>query len=125
MVNKRRPKQVAVALKAAKLKAKANPQPPPQLTRREINGLNRKRQLMAEAYREEQERQEQSKAPRLLTKRQVLARVPVSFVTLWHWMQQGKFPRARKVGGKTCWFESEINAWLEALPLSQVKEKAA
>jgi predicted DNA-binding transcriptional regulator AlpA len=60
----------------------------------------------------------------LLTKKQVLERAGgVSFPTLWKWMRAGKFPRARTAGNlKSVWLESEVEAWMSALPLSRLKD---
>jgi predicted DNA-binding transcriptional regulator AlpA len=62
---------------------------------------------------------------RLLSKAQVLDRVPVTFPTLWAWMRAGKFPRARIIGSKSCWVESEVEAWIAARPLRRLKGDAA
>jgi len=113
--------QVPLARKAAALKAKAkqqHPQPTPQ----QIKALNRKAQVAADAFAEELEKHEQDKqVPRLLSKAQMLQRIPFTYPTLWAWMRKGIFPRARQVGGKTCWLESEINAWIAAQPLRRFK----
>jgi predicted DNA-binding transcriptional regulator AlpA len=58
---------------------------------------------------------------RLLSKRQVLDRVGASYPTIWHWMTVGRFPRSRTVGGKVMWLESEVNQWIEALPVARLK----
>jgi prophage regulatory protein len=59
----------------------------------------------------------------LLDKKQVINRVGVSFPTIWKWMRAGKFPRARTVGDlKSVWLESEVEAWVAALPLSRLKD---
>jgi predicted DNA-binding transcriptional regulator AlpA len=58
---------------------------------------------------------------RLLSKREVLAIVGVSYPTLWSMMRAGTFPRSRVVGGKSMWLSSEIEAWLAALPVRQLK----
>ena len=57
----------------------------------------------------------------LLSKRQVLAIINVSYPTLWSWMRQGKFPRSRVVGGKSMWRSDEVDAWLSALPVRKLK----
>jgi predicted DNA-binding transcriptional regulator AlpA len=61
---------------------------------------------------------------RLLSKRQVLDRVGVTYVTLWNWMRAGTFPRARVMVGKSCWIESEVDAWAAALPERRLKGDA-
>jgi predicted DNA-binding transcriptional regulator AlpA len=57
----------------------------------------------------------------LLSKRQVLAIANVSYPTLWAWMRAGTFPRSRVVGGKSMWLSTDIEAWLAALPVRQLK----
>jgi predicted DNA-binding transcriptional regulator AlpA len=60
----------------------------------------------------------------LLSKRQVLAIIHVSYPTLWSWMRQGKFPRSRVVGGKSMWLSTDIEAWLATLPVRKLKGDA-
>ena len=57
----------------------------------------------------------------LLSKRDVLAIVGVSYPTLWSMMRANTFPRSRKVGGQSKWVSSEVAAWLAALPKSRLK----
>ena len=60
---------------------------------------------------------------RLLSKKQVLDRVGVSFPTIWRWMLAGTFPRARAIGDlKSVWLESEAEAWINALPTRHLKD---
>jgi prophage regulatory protein len=58
---------------------------------------------------------------RLISKPEVLDRVGVTFPTIWKWMREGKFPRSRELGGKVAWIESEIEAWIAALPVRRLK----
>lgn len=58
---------------------------------------------------------------RLLSKAEVIERVGRTFPTIWLWMQQGKFPRARDLGGRPVWLENEINDWIAALPIRKFK----
>lgn len=56
---------------------------------------------------------------KLLSKRQVLALVPVSPATLARWEAQGLFPRRFHIGGngvwkKAFWREDEVADWIEA-----------
>jgi predicted DNA-binding transcriptional regulator AlpA len=60
-------------------------------------------------------------APRLLSKHEVLDISGCTYPTLWAWMRAGKFPRSRIVGGKSMWLSSEIDAWLEGLPVRPLK----
>jgi predicted DNA-binding transcriptional regulator AlpA len=54
---------------------------------------------------------------RLIFKPEVLHRVGLSFPTIWKLMQLGRFPRARIIGGKSAWIESEISDFIATLPL--------
>ena len=58
---------------------------------------------------------------RLLSKMEVCERVGKTFPTLWLWMQQNRFPRARDCGGRPMWLEHEVNEWIERLPLRKFK----
>jgi predicted DNA-binding transcriptional regulator AlpA len=58
---------------------------------------------------------------KLLTKRDLLERVGVSYPTIWKMMCAGTFPRSRAIGGKLVWLESEVNEWIAALPLTALK----
>jgi len=60
-------------------------------------------------------------AERLLTKREVLDIVGLSYPTVWAWMRAGRFPRSRIVGGRSMWRSSEVDAWLAALPMRPLK----
>jgi predicted DNA-binding transcriptional regulator AlpA len=62
---------------------------------------------------------------RLVHKGELLERLGVSFPTIWSWMRRGTFPRARVVGGKSCWLSSEIDAWVASLPVRRLKGDAA
>jgi prophage regulatory protein len=65
---------------------------------------------------------DQSKAPRLLKKREVTILVGVDPVTLWRWIRAGKFPKPRTIGatndkdGTLRWLETDIQEWITALP---------
>ena len=58
----------------------------------------------------------------LIFKRELLKRVPLSFPTIWKMMREGRFPRARIIGGKSAWLESEIDQFLTDLPVRPYKE---
>ena len=51
---------------------------------------------------------------RLLNRRQMRQRVPVSDMTIWRWEAADLFPRHLTINGRNYWRESELNAWLEA-----------
>jgi predicted DNA-binding transcriptional regulator AlpA len=59
---------------------------------------------------------------KILTKREMLDRVGVSYQTIWNWMCEGKFPRSRLLGDqKVVWLEHEIEQWLATLPVQLLK----
>ena len=58
---------------------------------------------------------------RLLDKVEVCRIANVTFPTIWQWMRNGEFPRSRIVGGKSMWLSTEIEAWIAALPVRQLK----
>ena len=58
---------------------------------------------------------------RLLSKREVLGIVGVSYPTIWSMMRANTFPRSRVVGGKSMWLSTEVEAWMAALPRSRLK----
>ena len=64
------------------------------------------------------------KPPKLIYKAEVLKRIGLSYTTIWKWMPQGTFPRSRVCGGKTCWLESDIDAWILARPIRRLKGDA-
>ncbi len=58
---------------------------------------------------------------RLISKAEVCDKVGKTFPTIWQWMRAGKFPQARDLGGRPAWVESEIDAWIAALPVREYK----
>jgi predicted DNA-binding transcriptional regulator AlpA len=58
---------------------------------------------------------------RLISKAEVCDRVGRTFPCIWAMMRAGKFPRARELGGKPAWIESEIEAWIASLPVREYK----
>jgi prophage regulatory protein len=66
--------------------------------------------------------QRPKKSKRLLDRKEVLARVPLSYPTIWDMMQKGTFPRGRAVGDqKVCWLESDIDDFIDGLPVKKLK----
>lgn len=61
----------------------------------------------------------------LMSKREVLKTVGLSYPTIWSRMRKGQFPRSVVVGkgaaAKVMWRKSEIEAWLESLPRQRLK----
>ena len=60
-------------------------------------------------------------ATRLLSRAEVLDRCGISYPAIWKRMQNGTFPRAVCVGEKSFWIESEVEAWIAALPRRRLK----
>ncbi len=58
----------------------------------------------------------------LLTRAQVLRRVPVSYTTLWQWMRAGTFPRSVVIGPNTVgWYAHEIDEFCRTRPRRELK----
>ena len=58
-----------------------------------------------------------TKPKRFLSRAEVLARVPLSYVWIWKLMAEGKFPLSRQLGERRiAWVESEIEEWMDARP---------
>jgi predicted DNA-binding transcriptional regulator AlpA len=118
-------RQVAVAKKAAELKAKKRK---PALSPR-LQAINEadiiETALAADGVRRlhDEHHAHGARAPpvRLLHKGEVLAIVGVTYPTLWAWMRQGRFPRSRIVGGKSMWLSTEVEHWLAGLPVRRLK----
>ena len=61
---------------------------------------------------------------KILTKKQVLARVPMSYPTLWSMMQRGLFPRSRQMSEERVgWIEAEIDNWIAKLPVRAIGDE--
>jgi prophage regulatory protein len=63
--------------------------------------------------------------PRLLSKAEVLALVPVSYPCLWAMMVRGEFPRARRLSpnsNRVAWLADEVSAWIESRPVQKLKD---
>jgi predicted DNA-binding transcriptional regulator AlpA len=87
-----------------------------------VKVVNSKIEVVRQAAQQQLNAQEPSAPPeRLLTRAELLQRVPVTFPTIWSWMREGKFPPARHLGVKTFWLESEVSAWIRGLPLREYK----
>jgi predicted DNA-binding transcriptional regulator AlpA len=59
------------------------------------------------------------------SKADVVRMVKVCPVTIWNWMKDGKFPRARKSGtarnSKVMWLSHEVDAWMQSRSFSTLK----
>ena len=61
----------------------------------------------------------------LLTKKEVLRRVGVTYPTIWTWMKEGLFPRSvvlqpTQKYSKVAWREEDIDEWCKARPDSKL-----
>ena len=62
---------------------------------------------------------------KFLTLSDVIDRVAVTRSTIYRWMQAGSFPRPIKVGIRSLWLESDIQAWIrEQIARPQSEERA-
>ena len=58
---------------------------------------------------------------KLISKREMLDLVPLSYPTVWKLMQEGTFPRAIAIGAQNFWRDSEVREWINSQPLRQFK----
>jgi prophage regulatory protein len=58
---------------------------------------------------------------RLLDRKELLAKVNLTYPTIWKMMREGTFPHSRAIGGKVVWIESEVDDWIARLPLRRLK----
>jgi predicted DNA-binding transcriptional regulator AlpA len=117
-------------------KPKQNPKPPPSTIqqRRLKKRRLRKKLLPPSPSHDKRERDIRAEdAPvdaspggspiRFLTKKEVCARVRLTFPTIWKKMREGTFPRARATNtdyaSPIVWLEHEIEAWMLGLPARQ------
>jgi prophage regulatory protein len=61
------------------------------------------------------------KPPRFIYRNELLARVGVTYTSIWLWVRDGKFPAPRELGGghqrgRLAWLESEIDEWMNSRP---------
>ena len=58
---------------------------------------------------------------RLIGKAEVIARVGVTYQTIWKLMSEGRFPRSVAFADKAMWFEDEIDQFVNSLPRRVLK----
>jgi predicted DNA-binding transcriptional regulator AlpA len=55
----------------------------------------------------------------------VETRTGIDRVTIWRLERSGSFPRRRLISGRSVrWIDSEIDAWIQALPTAKLLEVA-
>jgi predicted DNA-binding transcriptional regulator AlpA len=56
------------------------------------------------------------KIPRkIISRRVLLERVPLSYAKIWMLMRAGKFPRPLEIDRRSVWVESEVQDWIDEL----------
>ena len=64
-------------------------------------------------------------APRkLISKRELLNLIPLSYPAIWTRMRAGEFPLSVKLdaaGSKVFWYLDEVQTWIESRPRSELK----
>jgi predicted DNA-binding transcriptional regulator AlpA len=78
-------------------------------------------EIAREAAQEQLGAQEPAAPERLLTRAEVLARIPITYPTLWQWTREGRFPPPRYYGSRTFWLASEIDGWIRDMPVRKFK----
>jgi predicted DNA-binding transcriptional regulator AlpA len=62
---------------------------------------------------------------RLIDRKTVLNKVPMSYPRIWAMMRDGLFPRGREIGGRTFWIESEVDDFINNRPVRRLKGEEA
>ena len=59
---------------------------------------------------------------KIISKRQLLETIPLSYPTIWQMMRKGEFPLSIVIGthGKIGWYESEVADWQTSCELEHV-----
>jgi predicted DNA-binding transcriptional regulator AlpA len=65
---------------------------------------------------------EQPPPIRLIFRKELQRRVGLSYPTIWRMMREDRFPPARVIGGRSAWFEHEVDQYLAKLPLRRYKK---
>ncbi|HVJ38191.1 MAG TPA: AlpA family transcriptional regulator [Stenotrophomonas sp.] len=50
--------------------------------------------------------------PRLLGMKELRSRVSISSATIYRLIKDGKFPPPKRLGSRSAWLESEVDAWI-------------
>jgi predicted DNA-binding transcriptional regulator AlpA len=58
---------------------------------------------------------------RLLDRKELTAKVNLTYPTIWKLMREGAFPRSIVIGGKVLWREHEIDEYIARLPRRRLK----
>jgi predicted DNA-binding transcriptional regulator AlpA len=61
----------------------------------------------------------------LLNRKELTAKVNLTYPTIWKLMREGAFPHSRVIGGKTLWLEHEVDEWIANLPQRRLKGETA
>ena len=63
---------------------------------------------------------------KIISKRQLLETIPLSYPTIWQMMRKGEFPLSIVIGthGKIGWYESEVADWQTSCERSRLKPHA-
>jgi predicted DNA-binding transcriptional regulator AlpA len=100
--------------------------------RKKAETLPQRKQAQQQQQQQQQRKQAQRhqkkkrKGDRLLTKQEVLDKTRVSYTNLWDLMRKNLFPRSIVgAGNRVLWFESEVDAYLAALPRTKLKGDAS
>ena len=66
---------------------------------------------------------------KLISKRELLSLIPLSYPTIWQLMRRGKFPRSVKLGdgpnAKVAWYLDEVSEYQASLERTELKPSTA
>jgi prophage regulatory protein len=64
-------------------------------------------------------------ARKLISKRELLELIPLSYVTIWSMMRRGDFPKSIKITNgptaKSAWYLDEVSAWQASRARTELK----
>ena len=66
-------------------------------------------------------RMKSKRGRRLIGKAEVIARLGISYPTIWKLMNEGCFPRSVALAEKSLWYEDEIDEFIASLPRRVLK----
>jgi predicted DNA-binding transcriptional regulator AlpA len=75
----------------------------------------------APASRRFRRRMASKRGRRLIDKAEVIARLGISYPTIWKLMNEGCFPRSVALAEKSLWYEDEIDEFIASLPRRVLK----
>jgi predicted DNA-binding transcriptional regulator AlpA len=79
-------------------------------------------EFKAKSRRDLSKKKTEKKRRRLISRKELLERVPLSYPRIWQLIREKKFPEAISLGDrKIAWYEDVIDAWIASRPVAKLK----